>query len=203
MTHPDLSYEFAASRNGHTLVCGIDEAGRGPWAGPVVASAVVLNLKKFPAGVNDSKLLTAAKRATLFDLIFECADVGIGMATATEIDQHNILQATFIAMQRAMQNLKSTPTLALVDGNRSPPLHCNVETIVKGDGQSLSIAAASIIAKVTRDRIMIAMEQQFSGYGFAAHKGYGTATHAAALTLLGPCFEHRKSFKPVAAFSNR
>jgi ribonuclease HII len=127
------------------------------------------------------------------------SQVGIGIVTAAEIDEINILQATYLAMKRAVQNLNPQPTLALVDGNRAPPLSCKVETIIKGDAKSLSIAAASIIAKVTRDRIMIEMDAQFPGYGFAVHKGYGTAIHAAALVQLGPCSEHRKSFKPIAA----
>ena len=199
MTQPDFLFELSALAHGHTLICGIDEAGRGPWAGPVVASAVILDRSNVPAGLNDSKKLTHEKREALFQPIMKSAHVGIGIVSAAEIDEINILQATYLAMQRAMLNLKTEPTLALVDGNRAPLLHCKVETIIKGDAKSLSIAAASIIAKVTRDRMMIEMEKQFPGYGFAIHKGYGTAKHATALALLGPCAEHRKSFKPIAA----
>jgi ribonuclease HII len=203
LTQPDFSFELIALQRGHTLICGIDEAGRGPWAGPVVASAVILDQNNIPSGLNDSKKLTHEKREALFDPILKSADVGIGIVSAAEIDDINILQATYLAMKRAIENLKTQPTLALVDGNRAPPLFCNVETIIKGDAKSLSIAAASIIAKVTRDRIMIEMENQFPSYGFAIHKGYGTAKHASALALLGPCTEHRKSFKPIAAMLAR
>jgi ribonuclease HII len=195
MNHPTFTFERAS---GQTLVCGIDEAGRGPWAGPVVASAVILNQNNFPQGLNDSKKLSPEKREALFDPIMNSADVGIGIVRAAEIDAINILQATYLAMARAMQNLKLQPTLALVDGNRAPPLSCAVQTIIKGDGLSLSIAAASIIAKVTRDRIMVEMDKQFPDYGFAKHKGYGTAAHAAMLLKYGPCAEHRKSFKPIS-----
>jgi ribonuclease HII len=193
---PNFTFEVTS---GHSLICGVDEAGRGPWAGPVVAAAVILDQSNFPQGLNDSKKLTPEKREALFAPILQCSEVGIGIVSAAEIDAINILQATYLAMQRALKNLTSRPTLALVDGNRAPELPCNVQTIIKGDAKSLSIAAASIIAKVTRDRMMIAMESQFPGYGFAVHKGYGTAKHAAALEQLGPCFEHRKSFKPIAA----
>jgi ribonuclease HII len=194
LNQPTFAFERAS---GHTLVCGIDEAGRGPWAGPVVASAVILNPNKFPQGLNDSKKLNHEKREALFEPIMNSADVGIGIVSAAEIDEINILQATYLAMRRAVENLKAKPTLALVDGNRAPPLPCKVQTIIKGDSLSLSIAAASIIAKVTRDRIMVAMDLQYPEYGFAKHKGYGTAVHASALQKNGPCTEHRKSFKPV------
>jgi ribonuclease HII len=195
---PDFSFEFAVRESGHTLICGIDEAGRGPWAGPVVAAAVILNQNNFPSGLNDSKKLTHERREALFDPIMQASDVGIGIVSAAEIDQLNILQATYLAMRRAVENLKTKPELALVDGNRAPVLPCKVKTIIGGDGKSLSIAAASIIAKVTRDRMMFAMNQLYPHYGFAKHKGYGTAVHAAALTQHGPCAEHRKTFKPVA-----
>lgn len=194
MQQPNFIFEHAS---GHDLICGIDEAGRGPWAGPVVASAVILDQSNFPQGLNDSKKLTHEKREALFGPIMQSAKVGIGIVSAAEIDQINILQATYLAMKRAVLNLKTQPTYALVDGNRAPPLPCKVQTIIKGDSLSLSIAAASIIAKVTRDRMMIEMDTQFPGFGFALHKGYGTAKHAAALAQLGPCAEHRKSFKPI------
>ncbi len=199
MQHPDFSFELSALKRGHTLVCGIDEAGRGPWAGPVVASAVILDQNNIPVGLNDSKKLTHEKREALFNPIVDSSHVGIGIVSAAEIDDINILQATYLAMNRAVENLKAQPTLALIDGNRAPPLSCKVETIIRGDAKSLSIAAASIIAKVTRDRMLIEMENLYPGYGFAIHKGYGTAKHAAALAQLGPCLEHRKSFKPIKA----
>ena len=198
MAFPNFSYECQAFVLGHSIVCGIDEAGRGPWAGPVVASAVILDPTGIPDGLNDSKKLNETKREALFELIMRSAQVGIGIASAKEIDAINILQATFLAMQRAIAELKSQPDLALIDGNKSPKLNCKTQTIIGGDAKSLSIAAASIIAKVTRDRIMHALDQAYPYYGFAHHKGYGTAAHAAALAIHGPCAEHRKSFKPIA-----
>jgi ribonuclease HII len=198
MTFPNFSFESAALDEGHTLICGIDEAGRGPWAGPVVASAVILDPKNIPQGLNDSKKLNEAKREFLFDPIMQSSQVGIGIVSAAEIDEINILQATFLAMQRAFSQLEITPHLALIDGNKSPKLNCKTQTIIGGDAKSLSIAAASIIAKVTRDRIMHQHDQSYPQYGFARHKGYGTAAHTAALAIHGPCAEHRKSFKPIA-----
>ncbi|MBL4806285.1 MAG: ribonuclease HII [Rhodobacteraceae bacterium] len=193
-TRPDDSFERASL----SPVCGIDEAGRGPWAGPVVASAVILDLTNFPDGLNDSKKLTAAKRDALFDQIMACADVGVGIASVAEIDEINILQATFLAMRRATANLTTTPRFALIDGNRIPPdLLCDAQAIVKGDGRSVSIAAASIIAKVTRDRIMQKLASDFPGYGWEQNKGYGVKAHAAALDTLGVTEHHRKSFKPI------
>ena len=199
MSIPDFSFELVAIQNGHTLICGVDEAGRGPWAGPVVAAAVILDASNIPAGLNDSKKLTHEKREALFAPIMASSQVGIGIVSAAEIDEINILQATYLAMRRAVLNLPAMPNLALVDGNREPPLSCKVQTIIKGDGKSLSIAAASIIAKVTRDCLMIKLDAIYPAYGFAVHKGYGTAKHAAALAQFGPCTEHRKSFKPIAA----
>ena len=185
---------FAA---GHKVIAGVDEAGRGPWAGPVVAAAVVLDPETIPAGIADSKKLTAERRDALFDEIFAVADVGIAFADAERIDRDNILAATLWAMQRAVTALVPAPCLVLVDGNRAPPLECAVETIVKGDALSLSIAAASIIAKVSRDRMMARLDVQYPGYGFAQHKGYGTAQHSAALARHGVTPLHRRSFKPV------
>jgi ribonuclease HII len=195
---PDYSFELAA---GPGIICGIDEAGRGPWAGPVVAAAVVLNPDNIPAGLNDSKKLSEAKRESLFPLIMASADVGVGLVSAAEIDEINILQATYLAMNRAVGALKRKPTLALVDGNRAPKLSCEVQTIVGGDAKSLSISAASIVAKVTRDRLMVELDRKFPVYGFARHKGYGTAAHQQALEKFRPCTEHRKSFAPVAALT--
>ena len=195
---PDFYFEFTARKSGHTLICGIDEAGRGPWAGPVVASAVILDPQNTPSGLNDSKKLNEAKREALFDPIMQSSQVGIGIVSAKEIDDINILQATFLAMQRAFDQLEIKPDLALIDGNKSPKLICKTQTIIGGDAKSLSIAAASIIAKVSRDRIMHQLDLTHPHYGFARHKGYGTAAHAAALAKHGPCGEHRKSFKPIA-----
>lgn len=204
MSFPDFSFERAALAEGH-LVCGVDEAGRGPWAGPVVAAAVVLDEMRIPAGLNDSKKLTPTKREALFDPILSLARVGVGIVSAQMIDEINILQATYKAMQEAIAALAVIPTLALVDGNRGPALPCKIKTIVGGDSKSLSIAAASIVAKVTRDRIMQEYDLTFPAYGFAAHKGYGTAVHAAALATYGPCPIHRFSFSPIQSmiYSNR
>jgi ribonuclease HII len=194
---PDFSFEQTAISQG-LIPCGVDEAGRGPWAGPVVAAAVVLDPRNIPAGLNDSKKLTEAKREALFDPIMRSARVGVGIASAKLIDEINILQATYRAMQDAVAALGDHTTFALVDGNRAPALSIRTLTIIEGDGKCLSIAAASIIAKVTRDRIMHDLECAYPGYGFAKHKGYGTSAHMAALQRLGPCPEHRKSFKPIS-----
>jgi len=201
-TGPDFTIELGALRQGRRHVCGIDEAGRGPWAGPVVAAAVVLDPDCIPEGLNDSKKLTEAKRDALFEPIMRSARVGIGIADVERIDRDNILQATFWAMQQALRQVDGV-ALALVDGNRAPALPCPVQTIIEGDGKSLSIAAASIIAKVTRDRIMIGHDSAWPEYGFARHKGYGTAFHQQALERHGPTPLHRKSFAPVAAFLSR
>jgi ribonuclease HII len=199
MGSPNFSFEEQAMARGLFPVCGIDEAGRGPWAGPVVAAAVILDPARLPAGLNDSKRLTGAKREALFPDIMATAQVGIGIADTLRIDNDNILAATLWAMGEALRCLTVAPALALVDGNRAPVLPCPAETIIGGDGKSLSIAAASIIAKVTRDRLMVELDTQYRGYGFAQHKGYGTAQHSAALLRLGPCAAHRKSFAPVRA----
>ena len=195
---PDFSFELAAKAQGFSRVCGIDEAGRGPWAGPVVAAAVILDPGNIPLGLNDSKRLRESKREGLFAKIMASAKVGVGIGDEARIDRDNILASTLWAMAEAVRNLEELPHVALVDGNRSPKLSCRVQTIVSGDARSLSIAAASIIAKVTRDRIMVALHEKFPGYGFARHKGYGTAFHYAALLELGPCVHHRKSFAPIA-----
>ena len=196
MSFPHFIHEHTAIAQGY-VVCGIDEAGRGPWAGPVVAAAVVLDKKRMPKGLDDSKKLAERKREHLYQSIMAAARVGIGIVYAARIDEINILQATFEAMQQAVKALDTPPTLALVDGNRAPHLGFSTRTLVGGDAISLSIAAASIIAKVTRDRIMRETHEKFPAYGFAAHKGYGTARHAEALAKFGPCPEHRKSFKPI------
>jgi ribonuclease HII len=188
------------------LVCGIDEVGRGPWAGPVVAAAVIIPAtvrnQSWISELRDSKLLKAEKRETLCSLIQEYCLWGIGQATPEEIDRVNILQATWTAMQRALAALPvadHTCLIALVDGNLKPPgLPCPAEPLVKGDQHSCSIAAASIIAKVTRDRIMQDLCNQYPMYGFSSHVGYGTPAHQKALAEHGPCPTHRKSFKPIA-----
>lgn len=194
VTVPDFSFEKAAA----CPVCGVDEAGRGPWAGPVVAAAVVLDPVAIPEGLNDSKKLTAARREALFDEIGRLAGIGVGIAEVDEIDRLNIGKATYLAMARAIEALPEPPVHALIDGKFNPPgLPCASEAIVKGDGRSLSIAAASIVAKVTRDRIMVALSQQFPGYGWERNMGYGVKAHHQALISLGVTPHHRRSFKPI------
>ena len=181
-------------------IAGVDEAGRGPLAGPVVAAAVILDRKRMPKGLNDSKQLSAETREALFPLIMERAiAVGVGEASVDEIDLVNIRQATHLAMARAVRALLPAAAFALVDGNDAPALPCRCDTIIDGDAKSVSIAAASIIAKVTRDRIMRALHEQHPGYGWLTNKGYGTGEHLQALGRLGPCLHHRRSFAPVAA----
>jgi ribonuclease HII len=179
-------------------VAGIDEAGRGPLAGPVVAAAVIFERKRIPKGLNDSKQMTADARAEAYAAIMECgAIVGVGQASVDEIDIVNIRQATHLAMARAVRAMAVAPTFALVDGNDAPPLPCPCDTIIKGDGRSVSIAAASIVAKVTRDRMMVALHEEFPGFGWFTNKGYSTEEHLQALARLGPCRHHRRSFAPV------
>ena len=191
-----LSPDFAHERALGGRVAGVDEAGRGPWAGPVVAAAVILDPARIPPGLNDSKALSAARREALFDALMASATVSVGFAEVAEIDRINILQATFAAMTRAVAPL--APDHVLVDGNRAPRWLYATQTIIGGDGRCLSIAAASIIAKVTRDRLMIALAADHPGYGWAANKGYGTAEHSAALDRLGVTIHHRRSYAPVA-----
>ena len=180
------------------LVAGVDEVGRGPLCGPVIAAAVILDPARPIAGLNDSKKLTARQREALFDIICNQALAwSLGRAEVAEIDQLNILHATMLAMQRAVAGLSVQPELAYIDGNRCPTLPCRAEAVVKGDSRVPEIAAASIIAKVTRDREMVVLDQQWPGYGIAGHKGYPTAAHMAALKKLGPAPIHRRSFKPV------
>lgn len=181
------------------LVAGVDEAGRGPLAGPVVAAAVILDELRPIAGLADSKKLTAARREALFDEIrAKALCCSIAEASVEEIDRLNILQATLLAMRRAVQGLRLKPTLVLVDGNRLPVLDVQAEAIVKGDDLVAAISAASILAKVHRDRWCVQVHEQFPQYGFAGHKGYGTAAHLEALRLHGACPLHRSSFAPVA-----
>lgn len=190
--------DFAMEAGGPHPVCGIDEVGRGPWAGPVVAAAVILDPDSIPDGLNDSKLVPAARRATLAADIRRVAIVGVGMASVGEIETMNILQASFLAMRRAVSALARPPALALVDGHLHPPgLPCACRPVVGGDGLALSIAAASIVAKVARDELMVALAQQFPGYGWETNMGYGTRAHQEGLVRLGVSPHHRRSFAPI------
>jgi ribonuclease HII len=181
------------------LVAGIDEVGRGPFAGPVVAAAVILDHKNIPDGIQDSKKLSKPKREELFDAIFAAASVGIGEASVDEIDRLNILSASLLAMRRAMAALPKRPDVALVDGNRDPKLGIPTRLIIKGDGRSLSIAAASIVAKVTRDRKMCTLAETYPHYGWEKNAGYGTAEHRKGLSQFGITPQHRRSFAPIRA----
>jgi ribonuclease HII len=193
-----LELEARAAWNGH--VCGVDEAGRGPWAGPVSAAAVILNPDDLPPGIDDSKALTEKRRAALEPEIKARALAwGVGFASVEEIDELNILHATGLAMRRAVEALAHPPVHALVDGNYRFKLPCAVTPVVGGDALSLSIAAASILAKTARDRLMIEMDAVYPGYGFASHKGYNAPIHQHALKTLGPCPAHRRSWAPIKA----
>jgi len=199
--------DFALEKRCAGRVCGVDEAGRGPLAGPVVAAAVILDRARLPRalrlGLDDSKKLAPAMREAHAMRLVACgAAIGIGAASVAEIDRLNILHATLLAMRRAVEALAFTPDIALVDGNVAPPLACAVETVVKGDGLSLSIAAASIIAKVTRDRLMRRLALRYAGYGWERNAGYPTDEHRAALLALGATPHHRRSFGPVALALN-
>jgi ribonuclease HII len=179
-------------------IAGVDEAGRGPLAGPVVAAAVILDRKRIPRGLDDSKQMRPDAREEAYGRINEQAlAVGVGEASVDEIDILNIRQATHLAMARAVRALALAPMFALVDGNDPPALPCRCDVLVDGDARSSSIAAASIVAKVTRDRMMLALHENFPGYGWRTNKGYGTDEHLCALARLGPCIHHRRSFAPV------
>ena len=195
----NFDFEHAGWRAGHRIIGGIDEAGRGPWAGPVVAACVVLDPDQLPEGIADSKKLSEEAREAVFGEILRTAQVGVAFADRERIDRDNILQATMWAMQQAVGELAKRPDLLLIDGNRAPQFSCAVQTIVKGDALSLSIAAASIVAKVSRDRMMHRFDAQFPDYGFGQHKGYGTPQHSLALKKFGVTPLHRRSFKPVRA----
>ena len=196
MSQTDLwQIENDCYAGGFDLICGVDEAGRGPLAGPVCAAAVILPRGLVIPGLNDSKKLTDKRRRELFDIIVAEAEAyGIAFASEQEIDEINILQATFLAMERAVSQLSVKPDLALVDGNRAPKLPIPVKTVVKGDSLSANIAAASILAKVTRDRFLEELDETYPAYGFAVHKGYGTKRHYEALRENGPCPVHRMTF---------
>ncbi|MDP2518542.1 ribonuclease HII [Shimia thalassica] len=198
MTGPDYSYEQAALARGATRVAGVDEVGRGPLAGPVTAAAVVLDSDNIPPGMNDSKVLSAKKREALYDVILAVADVSIAHASVEEIDELNILRASHLAMERAVAGLKTAPDHLLIDGNMIPRgLTGSTEAVIKGDAKSLSISAASIVAKICRDRIMWDLAQQFPGYGWETNAGYPSKSHREALQNLGVTPHHRRSFKPV------
>lgn len=191
----DYSYEKLAAAKGYKSICGIDEAGRGPLAGPVYAAAVILPIDLEIDGLNDSKKLSEKKREALFDIICEKAiSYSIGIATEEEIDEINILNATFLAMRRAVDGLHIKPDYALIDGNQHPGLSIADETVIKGDGKSMSIAAASILAKVSRDRFMLEIAQKYPEYCFEKHKGYGTKLHYEMIEKYGVSPVHRKSF---------
>jgi ribonuclease HII len=195
---PDYQFETSALASGALRVVGVDEVGRGPLAGPVTAAAVWLNPDAIPDGLNDSKVLTEARRIALSAALFEMADVSIAHASVAEIDTLNILRASHLAMVRAIQGLQTPPDFALIDGNMIPiGMPCGAQAIVKGDMRSLSIAAASIVAKVARDAIMVDLAQQHPGYGWETNAGYPTALHQQALLSLGVTPHHRRSFRPV------
>jgi ribonuclease HII len=195
---PDFTFERAAQAQGYSRIAGIDEVGRGPLAGPVTAAAVVLDPENIPEGLNDSKKLTKKARAGLYDEIMQVADVSIAHATVEEIDEHNILRASHLAMLRALEGLKTPADFALIDGNMIPRgLVLPSQTIVKGDSLSQSISAASIMAKICRDCVMLSLAQQHPGYGWETNMGYGSKKHMDALQKLGATPHHRRSFKPV------
>ena len=195
---PHYIYESRLLKTMAGPICGVDEAGRGPLAGPVVAAAVILDRKRIPKGLNDSKQLSEEDREELYPRILETAiAVGVGEASVGEIDLVNIRQATHLAMARAVRALSVAAAFALVDGNDPPPLPCRCDTLIGGDARSVSIAAASIIAKVTRDRMMVALHDEHPGYNWRSNKGYGTPEHYAGLKTHGVTVHHRRSFAPI------
>ncbi|WP_299916510.1 ribonuclease HII [uncultured Roseobacter sp.] len=195
---PDFEMEKAAMAAGKARVAGVDEVGRGPLAGPVTAAAVVLDPACIPEGLNDSKQLSIKKRIYLADLLKECAEISIAHASVEEIEQHNILRASHIAMCRALAGLPHPPDHVLIDGSMIPHgLNVSAQPVVKGDTRCLSISAASIVAKICRDRLMVDLAQQHPGYGWETNMGYGSKSHMSALQNLGPTPHHRRTFKPV------
>lgn len=192
---PDFTFEDAVSG----IVCGVDEVGRGPWAGPIVAAAVILDRAVVPDGIRDSKTMTHLQRTRIANSLHQCAATGIGKVSVRELDRIGLTKANDLAMARAIAALPQIPTLALTDGKRSPlGLPCPAKPIIKGDGKSLSIAAASIVAKVYRDALMASLAKKHPGYGWETNSGYGTRAHAEALKTLGITPHHRRSFKPIA-----
>ena len=183
----------------YKFIAGVDEAGRGPWAGPVVSAAVVLDKKNIPSDLDDSKKVSEKRRQSLYSSIYDSHFVGVGISSIEEIDNLNILQATFLSMKRALNNLDCSVDVVLVDGNLNPGFDYDTECIVKGDSISLSIAAASIIAKVTRDNLMSKIDEEFPNYNWKKNKGYGTKEHIELLQRYKPCEIHRKTFKPVSS----
>ena len=197
---PNFRTERRLFRDGFARVAGVDEAGRGPLAGPVVAAAVVLNPKRIPKGIADSKQLEPAEREAVFETLCATAEISFAFASVAAIDRINILQATLLAMRRAVLGLACPADAVLIDGNIVPKdLPCEARPVIGGDASCLSVAAASIVAKVMRDRLMTRCDGAFAGYGLASHKGYSTKAHQAALAQLGPCRLHRRSFWRVAA----
>jgi ribonuclease HII len=200
---PHYIYESRLLKTMTGPICGVDEAGRGPLAGPVVAAAVILDRKRMPKGLNDSKQLDEETREELFPQIMDMAiAVGVGEASVDEIDLVNIRQATHLAMARAVRALAVPAVFALVDGNDPPALPCKCDTLIGGDGRSVSIAAASIIAKVTRDRLMTRLHAEHPGYNWCSNKGYGTPEHYSGLKLHGVTIHHRRSFAPIRELLN-
>ena len=198
---PDFSIEDLARSKGHFFIAGVDEAGRGSWAGPVVAGAVILEADKFitplRSELDDSKKLSARKRRILFEMLPTCASIGVGIADVNEIDKLNILEASFLAMARAIFDLPQEPGYVIVDDNKVPDLPYPAEYVVRGDSRSFSIAAASIVAKVTRDNIMVNLAKTSTGYGWERNAGYGTQEHNMGLERLGVTAQHRKSYAPI------
>jgi len=192
---PDFTFENQLPG----LVAGVDEAGRGPLAGPVVAAAVILPRQNWPDGLNDSKALSRGARERLLNMLRKCAQIGVGISEPEEIDRVNILGGTMMAMQRAVAALPAAPAAVLIDGNRAPELPMLAKPLIKGDALSLSVAAASIVAKVTRDHLMQQADSRFTGYNLSQHKGYPTAAHRAAVAKIGPSPIHRLSFTPCRA----
>ena len=192
---PDFTFENQLPG----LVAGVDEAGRGPLAGPVVAAAVILPRQNWPDGLNDSKVLSRGERERLLNMLRKCAQIGVGISEPEEIDRVNILGGTMMAMQRAVAALPAAPAAVLIDGNRAPELPMLAKPLIKGDALSLSVAAASIVAKVTRDHLMQQADSRFAGYNLSQHKGYPTAAHRAAVAKIGPSPIHRLSFTPCRA----
>lgn len=195
---PDLSLENKIDG----VVVGVDEVGRGPWAGPVVVAAVILDRNNIPMGIDDSKKISAKKREQLFHEITATSKIAYALASVKEIDDLNILGATKLAMQRAVAALNIVPQMVLIDGNQLPKLAHKMQAVVKGDSISLSIAAASIVAKFTRDSMMQELAKEFPFYGWEKNAGYGTALHIAGIEKYGICKHHRRSFKPIAKFAN-